>query len=580
MAAFSYNRYSGDSYENQYRKYLQNQNYVSQIDNAIRETGEMNATVVAMQSREVQDAIHVSSQRQREAIIQLSDGICSTLENGFYELNNNLGDLKDGINGLSNLVGHGFSLIVEGQKITHQYLGQIQNLLRIPDSQKQRVYHIDEGMKYLQNAFRQNPESDFYTDALEEFQAALEKEKKDFFSLYHIGFIYLKSTKHLDPKIAEIFFRNSARYYLAEALVGGTNISNNLLQTHKGFLREAAEAFLFGAEACYLQEKFSAAVELAAEAWKTFPNMTKAGLMQAKYLAANQQVAEAVKILEKAIRINRFLSMEVLPDLDLNSKPEILNLVEKLRIEAVQEAKAKYELCIKVILPNSIATSHLTSIAKLIEVETFLEAKEAIDLLLVEKKWTISSGANISSQGQVIAKISAQEFTGSVIDFVKFERERILALPKANNLIRIEEIEKQKKQLDDEFEGQKNVIEKDIGNLQSQIDNNNAELSKKWKPWISSFAIVSVASLIGISIGNANGFIEVLVVLICGLLMYVGGPVVAIWLIIMIFSSMSTATKNSTLNSSISSNQTNISRLNNELKTKISQLNNDIKKLQ
>jgi hypothetical protein len=555
MANFSYNWYSGESRLSQYGKYLQNQNYVNQIDNAIRQTGEMNAAVVAIQTKEVQNAIQVSSQKHREAIEYASDAICSTLESGFADLNYNLEDIKDGIHGLSNLVGHGFSLVVEGQKITHTYLGQIQNLLRIPDSQKQRVYHIEEGMKYLQNAFRQNSESDFYTDALEEFQAALENEKKDFFSLYHIGFIYLKSTKHLDPKNAEVFFKNSARYYLAEALVGGTNVSNNLLQTHKGFLLEAAEALLFAAEACYLQEKFSAAVELAAEAWKTFPDMTKAGLMQAKYLAANQQVAEAVKILEKAIRINRFLSMEVLPDLDLNSKLEILNLIEKLRIEAVQEAKAKYELCSKVILPNSIATPYLSLIDKLIKLEKFLEAKEATDLLLVSKTWTISSGANISSQGQVIAKISAQEFTGSVIDFVKFERERVLALPRANNLIRIEEIEKQKTNIQNEING-----------LQSQVDSKNSELANNWKMWGRGLLIWAAGLAIGIAFSPANGLIEVLLVLLSAAIIYLGGAVLAIMLVVFLFNSMSTGTAVSSLNSAIGNKKNTIEELNNKIR--------------
>ena len=341
MAAFSHNPYSGDSYLNEYRKYLQNQNYVNQIDKAIRETGEMNAAVVTIQSQQVQDAIQVSSQRQRDAIIQSSNAICSTLESGFSDLNYGLQDVKQEINGLSNLVGHGFSLLLEGQKMTNQYLGQIQNLLRIPDSQKQRVYHIEEGMKYLQNAFRQSSNSDFYTDALDEFKKSEAIEKKDFFSLYHIGFIYLKSNKHLDPKTAEAYFRNSARYYLAEALVSGTTVSNNLLTTHKGFLLEAAEAYLFAAEACYIQEKFSEAAQLAAEAWQTLPALTKAGFMHSKYLAANNQVNEATKNLEKVIRENRYFSMEVLSDLDLISKPEIVNLLFKLRVEAVQDAKAK-----------------------------------------------------------------------------------------------------------------------------------------------------------------------------------------------------------------------------------------------
>src|SRR5450759_1652763 len=135
MANFSYNWYSGESRLSQYGKYLQNQNYVNQIDNAVRETGKMNATLVAIQTREVREvknailvasqeqgaAIRQASQEQREAIEQASNAICSTLESGFSDLNYNLEDIKDGINGLSNLVGHGFSLLVEGQKITNMY---------------------------------------------------------------------------------------------------------------------------------------------------------------------------------------------------------------------------------------------------------------------------------------------------------------------------------------------------------------------------------------------------------------------------------------------------------------------------
>lgn len=165
MASFSYNIYSGISRMNQYQEYIQNQNYVTQIDKAIRETGDLNAKIIAIQSREVQNAIRVSSQEQRDAIIQARDAICATLETGFGEVNDNLYGIRDDIDRLSRLVGYGFSIVLEQQKITNKYLGQIEKILRIPDSQKQRVYHINEGMKYLQNAFKQSAASDFYADA-------------------------------------------------------------------------------------------------------------------------------------------------------------------------------------------------------------------------------------------------------------------------------------------------------------------------------------------------------------------------------------------------------------------------------
>lgn len=544
----------------QYRAYLQNQNYVNQIDNAIRETGEMNATIVAIQAREVQNAIQVSSERQREAIIQASNATCSTLESGFSDLNDSLKDINRGISRLSNLVGHGFSLLVEGQKITHQYLGQIQNLLRLPDSQKERIYHIEEGMKYLYNAIKQGTHSDFYKDAFDEFNESKggeNKDVKDFISLYYIGYIHLKSSKPelLNPQKAESNFRNSARYYLAEHSVGGTNFSNNLLQSNNNFILGAAEAYLFAADACYLQEKFSEAVELAEKAWKTLPELTKAGLMQSKYLAANNQVSEAVNVLEKAIRMNRFLQMQVLPDLDLTSKPEIINLLEKLRVEAMQEAKAKYDLCIKVVLPDSVATSYLASIDKLIKLGTFLDAKKATDLLLVSKIWTISSGANINSQGQVLAKISSQEFTGSVIDFVKFERGRVLALPIANKLIRIEEIEKQK-----------SGIQNEINSLQSKVDSNNSELGQSWKMFGGGFLIWAVGLVVGIACSPAQNCITVLMVLLCILITYVGGAVLVIATIAIIVISMAKGATIFSLKSEISSRETTICELDNDIK--------------
>jgi tetratricopeptide (TPR) repeat protein len=560
MAAFSHNYHSGESRASQYQKYLQTQNYVNQIDNAIRETGEMNATVVAIQTREVQHAIQVSSESQREAIIQASRGICSTLESGFSDLNYSLEDIKNGMSRLSSLVGHGFSLLLEGQKITHQYLGHVQNLLRLPDSQKERVYHIEEGMKYLHNAFRQGADSDFYKDAFDEFNESKGgegKDVKDFISLYYIGLIHLKSLDpHLqNPQKAESSFRTSARYYLAEHSIGGTNFSNNLLQSDKTFALGAAEAYLFAAEACYIQEKVSEAVVLATEAWKTLPEMTKAGFMQSKYLAANRQVNEAVQSLEKVIRTNRFLALEVLPDLDLTSKPEIIDLLEELRVEAVQEAQAQFELCRKVILPNSTATSYLASIDTLIRLGTFLEAKEATDLLLVSKSWTIRSGAQITSQGQVLAKISSQDFTGSLIDFIKFERERVLALPKANALIRIEEIEKQKA-----------VIQNEVNDLQSKVDRQSSEIGFLWKTWGGGILIWAVVLVIGIACSPAKNLITVLLVLLSIIVIWVGGALLALAAIYVIAVSISKGVTISFLKSKISSREKSIWDRDNDIK--------------
>ena len=92
---------------------------MNQIDDAIRETGKMNAAIIEIQTREIQNAIQVSSEVQADAIMQASYAICSTLENGFQGLNYRLEDIKHGIDNLTDLVGHGFSLLIEKQKITN-----------------------------------------------------------------------------------------------------------------------------------------------------------------------------------------------------------------------------------------------------------------------------------------------------------------------------------------------------------------------------------------------------------------------------------------------------------------------------
>lgn len=507
MAAFSFNYNSGISYKSQYRKYQQNQNYVNQLDNAIRQAGCMSAsaisTAVAVQTREVQNAITVSTAEQKEAIIQASNAICSSLESGFTELNYSLKDISDGIYGLSNLVGYGFSLLAESQKITHKYLGQIQELLRVSDDQKQRVYHIEEGLKYLKNAYMQSSDSDFYTDALEEFKNAEEIEKKDFISLYHIGLIHLKSSKYYDPKTAETYFRNSAKYYLAEDLIGGTNTSKSLYQSHGGFLREAAEAYLFAAESCYLQQDFFEAAQLAGEAWKTFPELTKAGLLHAKYLAANERSKEAADVLKETININPYISLDILADSDLNSKQYILNLIETLRMEAGNEAVSLFSSCEKVIIPNSIATSYLSTIKKLIKFSTFLESKKAIDLLLAPKQWILGSGADISSQGKIVGILTSQEFTGNLFNFLKFEREYVLALPKAKDLI-----------FGQELYAQKTALIVEINHFQEIVNARNKYISSRWRFWSLNLGGIALLFFFAMIIGtNKTGFLNFLAVL-------------------------------------------------------------------
>lgn len=494
MASFSYNPFSDKSLGDQYYGHIQKQSYTNQIDNSIRSSAKMLSAVTEIQSREIRNTIESSTLAQVSAINQANKAVCSSIESGFSQL-----DFQ--VENLTNLIGHGFAVLIEGQKITNKYLGQIEKLLHIPDSQKQRAFHIEEGIKFLKYAFSQPPESEYYTYALDEFKKAEAIDPKDFFSLYHIGFIYLKSIKHINVQLAEEYFKKSASFYLAEAYVSGTNVSKTLLE-QQDYLLEAAEAYLYASEACYIQQKYAEAIELASKAWETYPALTKAGFMKAKYLAANNQVKEAVEVLEEAIHANRFLSIEVIPDLDLVTKPEVVNLLERLKDEAIQDAKASYVECCEEMMENSVLKPDVDKIGRLISHNNFLDAKRAKDMVTAEK-------TAILGQDHI-------EYTNNFLMVIKYEK----ALASVDLLHQGYKAEAEAKQAEEErvkvIERKEDVLRKmqapilnEIVEIQTKLDKKNAKIKNMLMFYGISFSVL-VLWLIVIPNDFARGLMSIL----------------------------------------------------------------------
>lgn len=453
MNYFSNNPSSSKDLKDQYKAYLsKNRNKFSKTQQIIQESALISAeisenqlnNIFEIQSEEIQNCIFESSVYQGKAIEEMSMNVCSILEESRIqqreiggEIIELLESVNDNLDYLATTLNHVLNLIVEEQKITNYYLGNINNLIRIPDSQKQRVYHINEGLKFLKNAFKESANSKFYDDALEEFKKSIEIENKDFFSLFYIGFIHLNSITHLQPKLAESYFKKSSRYYFAEASVGGTNTSNNLLNIRKPYILGAAQASLYAAQAAYLQSKFSEAIKLASNANKLMPSMQKAKYFIAKYLAANNEIDKSVKVLEEVINRNRYYILNIPSDRDLCLKPQIQNLIRKLKKEAFIKANSLYNICNDNIIQKSTAANELIQIYTLLKYGSYLESKNANDLLLKEKEWHLPLGAIINSDGKIAPKICSQKFYGNICSFIVFERQRVEGIPKAQEIIRL-----------------------------------------------------------------------------------------------------------------------------------------------
>lgn len=378
---FHLNRFSEESADSQWSRYLQTQSHVSDI-----------GQVVTQNRKELESTIRTASAEQQRAIGR----ICGTLDEGFREvnrhlseINSNIGGLRDEINAMAAMLDWKLSLMIEEQRLTNTLLGQVARLLRVPDSQKQRVYHIEQGLKYLKNAIREGIDSAFYTDALEGFKAAEAIERKDYITLNRIGQIHLYSIRHRSFAKAEEYFLKSAREALAEDVVGGTATANDLsphgaqtsISTAHPFRAAAAEAYLYAGRAAYLQGRLAQAASCAAQARALVQEFTEGAFEHAKYLAAGGKAGECVEVLRGVIKQDRGFALKALADGDLNTRPPVLDLLSELSETAAASTKAELELCRSLITKESSVQGVLAEAEQRFAGGSFLASMGALDVL-------------------------------------------------------------------------------------------------------------------------------------------------------------------------------------------------------
>ncbi|MFA5911365.1 MAG: hypothetical protein WC815_21525 [Vicinamibacterales bacterium] len=397
MATFHYNRFSGESANSQWSRYLQTQSYISEI-------GE----IVSQNRKDLQATLNAASAEQKQAFQQ----VCGTLNDGFREvsqhlqdINCNISELRGEISDMAAMLDWKLSLMIEEQRLTNQLLGHVVRLLRIPDSQKQRAYHIEQGLKYLKNAIREGINSTFYADALEGFREAERIERKDYITLNRIGQIHLYSRQHMDIPLAEEYFLKSAREAFAEENAGGTPTATHLvpkgdqplIYSDSPFKAATAEAYVYAARACYLQQKLPQAATHAGNAYRLVPEFLEAGFEQAKYLAANGQDDEAVAVLRAVIGKDRYFAVKTLTDADLAGRKPVLELLGDFHAKAISQATREFRGCADIITNGSEGRPVFMEAEHHLSQNSFLSAMKALDVLttrrqLPYKQYRLDSG--------------------------------------------------------------------------------------------------------------------------------------------------------------------------------------------
>jgi hypothetical protein len=412
MANFVYNAFSGESSSAQWSNYLQERQYYSDVSSAIEAQTKSYQAEIQNASSALGASINDAGARQATATADAAAAVVSSLDQGFAEI-------AGGLDQLNRMLDWRLSVAIDQQRISNLLLENVALLLRIPDVQKERQYHIEQGFKHYKNAAI---DDDLFEDALENLTKAEKLEKTDYVVLHRIGMIYLYSTKMLDLSQAEAYFRKAAKYAVVESDAAAQQAFNILAgKVNSSLAGESvrpdaiktigADSYFQAGIACYAHGKFAAALELSSKAYELLPSMLEAGFLKAKTLAATGSEAEAAGTLQGVIKAERFYAVKTVADGDLASKSKVQQMLVQLRDDAIQLARQRIGECRASMIAQSDADLILRELEAFVQRNTYLDALVALDGLTANRSWSASvSWGGMKPEDQ------------SLEDFILFER--------------------------------------------------------------------------------------------------------------------------------------------------------------
>ncbi len=335
--------------------------------------------------RDYLDSISEMSIDISNSIDYCSSNICGSLDQGF-------GLIGDDIQELGRSLDIRLSLIMEQEIINNLLSENIALLLRIPEIQKERQYYLEQGIKHLKNAFI---EKDFYENALENLLEAEKREKTDYISLHHIGMIYLYSSKYLDLSKAEDYFRRAGKFAkiesdpnafkLANIMTGSvlTKLADNVSDIHK-MRYLAAESYLQGAIACYIQKKYNEAAELGQIAFDLAPEMLEAGFYACLSNALAGKNESTIKLLGTLVDRNSTYAFIAGTDPILATKDYIKDWLAELKQNTIKRGLSIVENIKTNIIENSKFYSDLNAAQSKLNDANYLDALSIISYLNCE----------------------------------------------------------------------------------------------------------------------------------------------------------------------------------------------------
>ena len=331
----------------------------------------------------VNRSISANTDRVIGSINSLGDRVVSSVRDASNQISSSIDQAAEAICGklgsIDNkldFLNRKLDIVIEQHRMTNMLLQNIAEILKIPESEKERQHTIAMAIKFLANA---SSDPNLYDDALEEFLKAESMQKQDYFVLHRIGMIYLFSSKNLDPAKACDYFIRAAKYAKVESDSNSARLINVLfVQNNAKYINTVsnpekikmlvADSYGKAAFSLYVLGDIQGAIEQQSLAYN-YDSSEQNLFLLAKYQSHFGDMEHAVDNLRMAIQNSPILAEAVFHEVDMMERPEIIQLVQKMNQDVTSSLlsirEKNYSDSVNRFINSSLESSYSTRISAL-----------------------------------------------------------------------------------------------------------------------------------------------------------------------------------------------------------------------
>ena len=437
--------------------------------------------------------ISQASKEQVDAVNNLGEKIGAGINIIFDKMDSGFAELRTISNKLSTIsselsfLNYNTNILIEQQKLSNLLLQNISDLLRVPDSEKERQLAIELGIKFFVNAQK---DADLFDDSLEEFLKAESLMKQDYFVLHRIGLIYMHSLKHINAEKALEYFTKAAKYASVESDPKAMRLINilNKNESQSKTERDNYEVILksVGRQKQVLVKEVKDLTGLDLK--ETFELLDEKFLPKSILKGINKSAAKDLKFkleqvgAEVSINLMEEKSLQVIKQTDSIDILEIQKLAAdsykkaafsayvlgQFELAVVNQKKAlensvtaeNYFLLAKYQARNNEIDSCLINLEKAIEITPLLALAvfKEIDLFHNSEILKLIENKNIEIDNNINELI--EKTNGNPLSFeIKTAQEKLLKLKNISYDIKVSDYLILKKQIEDNLEIDKKIID-------------------------------------------------------------------------------------------------------------------------